>query len=187
MDFGSFQSCINVFPVPCKKVMTLISAIYKVDKETTEMTSSNQLPIIKKFSTHYGQTPCLPFFLMDKKLAEPNEPLGNLLITCLITGINSRNFFALMVHHLIITPWSKGLKIPIRGRKNWMFYKNTYGASVGGVLTSIIYTCLLSNVNPLNYLVAIQENQEQMIKNPDAWLPWCYQDTLSSLALAMAA
>jgi hypothetical protein len=42
----------------------------------------------------------------------------------------------------------RGLKIPIRGRNTWLFYKTEYGALVGGVLTSIIYTCELSGINP---------------------------------------
>ena len=120
---------------------------------------------------------------MDKKLVEPNEPLGKSVNYMLNHWHKLTQFLRVDGAPLDNNAMEQGLKIPIRGRKNWMFYKNTYGASVGGVLTSIIYTCMLSNVNPLNYLVEIQENQVQMIKNPDAWLPWCYQDTLSSLAM----
>ena len=71
------------------------------------------------------------------------------------------------------------LKIPIRHRKNSMFYKTKYGASVGGILTSVIYTCILSGINPIEYLTMLQENREQVIKKPSAYLPWTYQDTLS--------
>jgi transposase len=55
---------------------------------------------------------------------------------------------------------------------------------IGGVLTSIIYTCALSGVNPLNYLIALQEYKDQIVKEPERWLPWCYQDTLATLSLA---
>ena len=75
----------------------------------------------------------------------------------------------------------QGLKIPIRGRNNWMFYKNTYGAYIGGVLTSVIYTCMLSGINPLHYLVVLQEYKNQIVKKPQAWLPWNYQKALSDL------
>jgi transposase len=55
---------------------------------------------------------------------------------------------------------------------------------IGGVLTSVIYTCALSGVNPLNYLIALQEHKNQVVKEPERWLPWCYQDTLATLLAA---
>ncbi len=30
-----------------------------------------------------------------------------------------------------------------RGRRTWLFYKTEYGAFIGGVITSVIYTCAL--------------------------------------------
>lgn len=75
--FRQFSELHKFFPVPCEKVMALISAIYKVDKETTEMTSSNRLAHHKKFSTPItDKRHAYLFFLRDKKLVEPNEPLG---------------------------------------------------------------------------------------------------------------
>jgi transposase len=62
------------------------------------------------------------------------------------------------------------------------FYKTEYGARIGGVLTSVIYTCALAGINPLNYLIALQEYKNHIVKESDAWLPWNYQDTLLSLA-----
>ena len=60
-----------------------------------------------------------------------------------------------------------------------MFYKTTYGAYIGGVLTSVIYTCVLSDINPLEYLIAVQENKDHIVKEPSAWLPWNFQAQLS--------
>lgn len=68
----------------------------------------------------------------------------------------------------------------IRGINNWMFYKTTYGAYIGSVLTSVIYTCTLSNITPLEYLVAAQENKNQIVKEPSAWLSWNYQAQLNN-------
>jgi transposase len=78
----------------------------------------------------------------------------------------------------------RALKIPIRGRRTWLFYKTEYGAMIGGVLTSVIYTCALSGFNPLSYLIALQEHKNQIVKEPERWLPWCYQDTLATLLAA---
>ena len=61
-----------------------------------------------------------------------------------------------------------------------MFYKTKYGASIGGVLTSVIYTCMLSGINPIEYLTMLQVRRDQVIKEPSAYLPWTYQGTLSA-------
>jgi hypothetical protein len=71
----------------------------------------------------------------------------------------------------------RDLKIPIRGRRTWLFYKTKYGAMMGGALTSIIYTCALSGVNPLHYLIALQEYKNRIVKELKKWLPWNYKDT----------
>ena len=76
------------------------------------------------------------------------------------------------------------LKISIRHRKNSMFYKTKYGASIGGILASVIYTCILSGINPIEYLTVLQENRDQIIKEPSAYLPWTYEDTLSEPMVA---
>jgi transposase len=80
----------------------------------------------------------------------------------------------------------RALKIPIRGRRTWLFYKTQYGAMIGGVLTSVIYTCALAGANPLAYLTALQEHKNQVVKEPESWLPWNYQDTLAR-AVSLAA
>ena len=73
----------------------------------------------------------------------------------------------------------RAVKIPIRGRRTWLFYKTEYGAMIGGVLTSVIYTCALSGINPLNYLIALQKHKHQIVKEPESWLPWNYHEALA--------
>ena len=183
--FRKFEELHHFFPEPCKKVMTLISAIYQLDNETTEMTSSNRLAHHKKYSTPIAEE--LHTYLselIENKYVEPNCPLGKSVNYMLKHWHQLTQFLRVEGAPLDNNDMEQGLKIPIRGRKNWLFYKNTYGASIGGVLTSVIYTCMLSGVNPLKYLVAIQENKEQVLNNPELWLPWCYQDALSALAIA---
>ena len=45
---------------------------------------------------------------------------------------------------------------------------------------SLIHTCALNQVNPFQYLMALQAHAEAAKKNPVDWLPWNYH-------LAMAA
>ena len=64
------------------------------------------------------------------------------------------------------------LKIPIRTRKNSLFYYNLHGALIGSMLMSIIATCLATGVNAIKYLTELQKNREKVLKNPEAWMPW---------------
>ena len=68
----------------------------------------------------------------------------------------------------------------LRLRKNSLFYANPHGAYVGDVLTSLIETCRLAGVNPLDYLTALMENRSAVFHDPGAWLPWNYSDTLQA-------
>jgi len=72
----------------------------------------------------------------------------------------------------------RALKLFIRQRKNSLFYKTEYSASIASVLTSLIATCLHAGVNALEYLVALQEHRKEVFAAPEAWLPWSYQARL---------
>jgi len=43
---------------------------------------------------------------------------------------------------------------------------------------SLIHTCELNDVNPFDYLTKLQKHAEQLAKNPAAWMPWNYRQTL---------
>ena len=79
------------------------------------------------------------------------------------------------------------LKIPIRARKNSLFYRSENGALVGSVLTSLIHTCVLAKENPMDYLIALQENVRAVAKAPHEWFPWTYRHTLSSRTQSQVA
>ena len=74
----------------------------------------------------------------------------------------------------------RALKMILRLRKNSLFYANEHGAYVGDVITSLIETCRLASVNPLDYLSALMENRSAVFAEPGAWLPWNYQDNLGA-------
>ena len=68
----------------------------------------------------------------------------------------------------------------LRYRKNSLFYANEHGARVGDILTSLIETCRLACVNPLEYLSTLMENRSAVFADPSAWLPWNYCDHLDT-------
>jgi hypothetical protein len=71
---------------------------------------------------------------------------------------------------------NRALKMILRLRKNSLFYANEHGAYVGDVITSLIETCRLAGVNPLDYLSALMHNRSAVFRDPGAWLPWNYRD-----------
>jgi len=60
-----------------------------------------------------------------------------------------------------------------------MFYKTVTGAEVGDVYMSLIHTCRLCDVNPLDYLNALQRHAGDVIASPALWLPWNFPAQLS--------
>ena len=66
------------------------------------------------------------------------------------------------------------LKIVIRGRKTYHFYKTAVGAGVANVLISLIATAHTNNINIYDYLLALQQYKDMARQNPDLWLPWTY-------------
>ena len=75
----------------------------------------------------------------------------------------------------------RALKIAIRNRKAAMFYKTCYSAAIGGMLTSIIYTCHLAGSNAHHYLTVLQQYKKEILANTKNWLPWNYQPTLAAI------
>ena len=61
-----------------------------------------------------------------------------------------------------------------------MFFKTRNGAAVGDIYMSLIHTCVLCRVNPFEYLQALQRHVEAVKATPARWLPWNYQEQLSS-------
>jgi len=49
---------------------------------------------------------------------------------------------------------------------------------MGDLFMSLIHTCELNGVNPFDYLTELQKHAEELAKNPAAWMPWNYRQTL---------
>ncbi len=62
-----------------------------------------------------------------------------------------------------------------------MFYKSLDGAAFASYVQSALYSAAQNNINPCSYMVALLENEAAVIKNPEAWLPWTYQETLKQI------
>ena len=76
----------------------------------------------------------------------------------------------------------RALKKAILHRKNALFYRSLNGAKVGDLFMSLIHTAELHQVEPFDYLVALQQHAAAVALDPAAWMPWSYTATLARLA-----
>ena len=65
-----------------------------------------------------------------------------------------------------------------------MFYKTEFGAEVAGYAQSLIFTAAQNDINPHDYLTMLIKHEDEVVKNPSAWLPWNYKDRLTPNELA---
>jgi len=72
----------------------------------------------------------------------------------------------------------QALKLVIQTRKSSMFYKTLEGAKFASHVQSALYSAAQNDINPCTYMTDILKNTTAVIENPEAWLPWIYQETL---------
>lgn len=123
---------------------------------------------------------------LDERLTEPNGALGKAIKYFLKHWVPLTQFLKIPGAPLDNNIIEAGLKIPIRIRKNAMFYKTEHGAFIGSMLLSIIQTCIVAKENPVEYLTALQENKNQIFKEPNKYLPWNYKNQVVQFKSAAA-
>ena len=176
-----FVEIEGYFPSECAHVIDAIAEIYQHDKHCREE------PLNPAQRLAYHQTHSKPVMdnlkvwlqqQLDDRLVEPNSRLGGAFDYLLKRWAALTRFLVEPGAPLDNNVAERALKMIQRIRKNSLFYKNTHGAYVGDVLTSLIETCRLAGTNPLDYLRALTENRSAVFAEPDAWLPWNYREHL---------
>lgn len=75
----------------------------------------------------------------------------------------------------------RGTKPVVRYRENSKKYLTEHGASIGDFYMSLIETCKLNNVNPLEYLTFCITYRKFIQDDPELFLPWNYLETKKEL------
>jgi hypothetical protein len=122
--------------------------------------------------------------LIEEKQVEPNSSMGKA-----IAYLNNHwSAFTLFLRvpgvPLTNNVAERLIKRAVLNRKNAYFFRNETGAKIADILMSIQETCVLNEVNPYHYLVAIQKYQTDAGINPDLWLPWVYEERIKQLEAA---
>ena len=173
----NFVDVVSSFPEECGHVIETVAVVYKNDETAKEQ---NMTPH-ERLLYHQAQSgPLMDGLLtwmkdqMDERYVEPNSGLGKAISYMLNHWEPLTRFLKVEGAPLDNNVCERALKMAILHRKNSLFYKTLRGARVGDIFMSLIHTCRLSNVNPFDYLVALQKHSAEVSRNPQDWLPWNY-------------
>ena len=112
---------------------------------------------------------------LDERLVEPNSSLGGAIAYMLKHWEKLTLFLHAPGAPLDNNVCERALKKAILHRKNALFYKTANGARVGDVFMSLIYSCELCGVNPFDYLTELERHADELVPNPQRWMPWNYR------------
>lgn len=186
--FRKFRDLLDYYPETCLHVLQELGKVYRFEEQTKGMTDEERLAYHRK---HSKPVMLMLYWWLKRQLrekhVEPNSHLGRAIKYMLKNWKKLRRFLTTPGAPIDNNIVEAALKIPIRIRKNAMFYKTLHGASIASILTSLIYTAKLAGENPIDYLVALQENKSLVFKAPEDWVPWRFRETLEKLRLSKAA
>ena len=114
------------------------------------------------------------------KRVEPNSSLGQAIEYMLKHWKPLTLFLRVPGAPLDNNLCEQAFKRAILHRKNALFFKTQHGASVGDLYMSLIHTCRLNQVNPLEYLTALATYEATLGEQPQRWLSWKYEQTLNT-------
>jgi hypothetical protein len=117
----------------------------------------------------------------DQKLVEPNSALGKAIKYMRRHWEKLTLFLSVPKAPLDNNICERALKQIILNRKNALFFKSQFGATIGDIYMSLIHTCNLMRVNPFDYLVALQKFSAQVARNPSQWMPWNFKEAIALL------
>lgn len=185
-----FHEIRDYFQEPCAIVLDTLALVYHYESITKaeKMTPQERL--------HYHQTHSAPLMSslkewinnqLGEKKVEPNSSLGKALRYMQNHWVGLTKFLSVEGGILDNNDCERIIKAIIVCRKNSLFYKTEHGAYIGCILTSIIETCVLGKENPFHYLVSLQNNRKDLVKNPHLWLPWTYRQQLELMESGVKA
>lgn len=172
-----FKDLEVFFPAECQEIIQAFGLVYHYESQTHHLSQEERLayhqqhsqPIMEKLHA---------YLLTTQPLHEPNGDLYKAMSYLLKHWQELTLFLRVAGAPLDNNRLEAALKIPVRVRKNSLFHRSCWGAQVAGLLMSLIQTCRMTDINPIDYLVALQDHAGAVSKDPSQWLPWNYQKTL---------
>jgi hypothetical protein len=179
-----FADIIFDFPDEVQRVLNDIKQIYINDDITKQqgMTPEQRLlyhqehskPILDDLKSWFEK-------LKKEKLVEPNSGLGKAIEYMLKRWEPLTRFLQIPGAPIDNNISERALKMAILHRKNSLYYRTEKGAQFGDYIMSLGNTCLLNNINPYEYLLAIFKHIDYAASEPHLWMPWNYQQRLNEI------
>lgn len=118
---------------------------------------------------------------MDQKNVEPNSTLGGIFQYFLTRKTKLMAFTEHPGAPITSNAVEQAIKLVALHRKNAGFFMTIRGAWICDVILSVGATAGGSDVNLYDYFVALLQYREEVKKDPSAFLPWEYRQTLLKL------
>ena len=171
------------FPEAARHVVEALAKVYTNEAQCREETYSPE----QRLSFHQQHSQPIMDGLerwmaeqFDKRLVEPNCGLGKALNYLTKHWSELTLFLRRIGAPLDNNLCEQVLKRAILHRKGSLFYKTVRGAGLGDIYMSLIHTCRLCDVNPFDYLNALQQRVQEVIDAPARWLPWNFREQLGA-------
>jgi transposase len=181
-----FVEVASSFPEQCRYVLETLRDVYHHDALAREAGLSPQA----RLAFHQAESGPLMEKLHQwfkaqfaERLVEPNSTLGKAIAYMTRHWPELTLFLRVAGAPLDNNICERALKRVILHRKNSLFYKTLNGAEVGDIFMSLIHTCRLGGVDPLDYLTELQKHADELATAPQHWMPWNYRETFQSLSL----
>jgi hypothetical protein len=178
----NFVEVHDRFPEPCRYLLETLAVVYRNDALARQRQLSPEARLQFHQEASQPTMQQLHAWLnrqLDDRLVEPNSALGDAIRYMLRHWEPLTLFLRQAGAPLDNNVCERALKKAILHRKNALFYKTQNGADVGDLFMSLIYTCQLNEVNPFDYLTALQRHADAVAAHPELWLPWNYRAALT--------
>jgi len=177
-----FVDIAQDFPEQCQRVLEDLGQVYKHDAQAKDLELSPEARL--SFHQQHSQKVLdeLRAWMrqqLAQKLVEPNSGLGDACNYMLKRWEPLTLFLRQAGAPLDNNICERSLKMAILHRKNSLGYKTHNGARLGDMFMSLIHTCRLCAVNPLDYLYTLQRHAKEALEHPTEWLPWNYASDTS--------
>lgn len=176
----NFFDCQDEDSVFCNEILGYFSTIYKSEQYCNSQSLSD--PERLSYHRQYSRPAMKSLYRcclakLTKKDIEPNSSLGKAIDYMINHRRALTRFLRIAGAPLDNNKDERLIKKIINYRKNSLAYYNEYGAFIGDVLMTLIFTVigLGQNLNPVHYLTALQDNARHVYQDPSQWLPWNYQ------------
>ena len=170
-----FVDLVKAFPEAARRVIMDLREVYATDAQAKELSPEARLVLHQQRSGPImeGLKEWMESELAEKRV-EPNSGLGGAMKYMLKHWQGMTLFLRQAGAPLDNSAAERAIKRAVLHRKNSLSYLTVKGAELGDVFMSLIETCRMNEVNPLEYLMALVKNPKAVAEHPEQWLPWNY-------------